>query len=805
MLKQHFKLFYRNVKRHKSTFIINMIGLTSGLSCVLFIFLWVKDEISIDNFHDNHRLVQIMQNQTTPNGIETEGLTQGPLAEALKSEFPEVDKTVAVVDYPWFEGEKFLLSNGEGQFFSSENQFAGKNYFSIFSFPLAHGRIDEVLSNPNGVVISEEMARKLYGNSNAIGKALEWVHDEYGGAYTITGVFKTLPQNSTVQFDAVFHLDVFLAENDDLTDWKNSDLKTFALLKPEVELGTFNQKLKNFLQTKDKNQDGTYFAQLFSEKYLHGNYAKGKPLGGRISYVRLFIIIALLILVIACVNFINLSTAKASTRTKEIGIKKVVGAAPKKLVFQFTIESIITSSIAMGIAILVVYTFLKELNTISGKQLGLEFDNTLILGILCITIGAGLIAGLYPAFYMSHLSALHGLKGKVSERHGEKRFRKGLVVFQFVISIVLIAAVSIVYKQMHFVFKKNLGYEKEHIVWFSSGVLESNLNEVHESNGLSEDQIEHFLQTLKNIPGVVNAANFRHTMMADFGTTTGLHWPKMQVGQEVQFGQISGGYDFIETMQIRLKEGRHFSRAFKTEKEKIIFNETAIKKMGMKEPIGKVVSLWGEDKEVIGVVKDFHIDNLYSQVMPVFMKLDNNNFASNIMVRLHPKNKTATIQRIKAAYKDYFITGMPFELHYLDDNHQSLYEAEKRVADLSKYFAGMAILISCLGLFGLAIFSAERRKKEISIRKVLGQSIRQVTVMLSTEFLKLVFVAILIALPVAYFLAEGWLAQFAYSIPLHPGYFIGAGVAAMAIALLTVGSQSIRAAHRNPVDALRNE
>lgn len=806
MLKHNLKLFFRNIGKHKSTFLINVVGMSTGLVCALFITLWVLDELSVDRFHEKgDRLVQILQNLPTPNGIETDEATQGPLASALLDEFPEVVQSATVLDNSWFEGEKFLLSDGGNRFFKSVNQFAGKDYFNMFTFPLLYGNPSEVLAHTNSVVISEEMAQKLFKTTDAVGKTLEWLHDEYGGSYTVSGVFKKLPKNSSAQFDAVFNMEVFIAQNEDLSDWRDSDAKTYVLLKPNTDLTAFNTKIKNFLKTRNENFPETYLAQRYSERYLHGNYENGVVAGGRIQYVRLFSLIALLILIIACVNFINMATAKASTRIKEIGVKKSVGAKRKSLMLQFVMESIMMVTVAIVIALFVVKLLLPQFNGISGKELTLSFDPNLILGIVFITLITGIAAGAYPALYLSGLSVLNGLKGQLLKSFGGNFARKGLVIFQFVTSVILIVSVVIVYKQMDFIQDKNLGFNRNNVIWFSSGVMGADTGKAEDVKEMGTTDIENFVQLLRNTPGVVNASNFRHTMMADFGTTTGLDWSGKDMEQDALFAQIAGGYDFIETLQMELKEGRTYSKKFKTEKEKIIFNEAAIAQMGMKDPIGKVINLWGGDREIIGVVKDFHIDRLYKKVLPVFMTLSDTGFASNIMVRMEPGTTTATIGRIKKVYQDYFLSEMPFEFNFLDENYQSLYESERRVAALSKYFAGLAILISCLGLFGLAIFTSERRKKEISIRKVLGQSAAQVTVMLSSEFAKLVLISVLIGLPIAYLLAKNWLSGFAYRIPLQLWYFLGAGIAALAIAMLTVGSQAIRAANNNPVDGLRDE
>ena len=806
MLKYNLLLFARNIKKNRTTFSINIIGMSIGLTCALFIAIWAMDELSVDRFHKKgDRLVQILQNFPTPNGIETDEATQGPLAKALSNEFPEIEESATVLHNSWFEGEKFLLSNGDEQFFNSAVQFASKNYFSIFSFPLVYGNPDEALDLKNSVVISQAMARKLFGTSNAVGKTIECLHKEFGGNYTVSGVFQKLPKNSSESFDAVFNFETLAAYDEDFREWNNSDAHTYVVLSKGTGLADFNAKIKGFLKTRDGNASETYLAQPYSERYLYGKYENGKVSGGRIQYVQLFSIIALLILIIACVNFVNLSTAKASKRIKEIGVKKSMGAERSSLILQFTCESMVTSAIGTIVALFIVRLLLPQFNFITGKELALGFNVNLFLAILGITLFTGFVAGIYPALYLSGLSALNGLKRNMTHDFRGDFTRKGLVVFQFVASIILIVSVLIVYKQMEFVQSKNLGFNRENVIWFTSGVMETDLSQNEDSRGIGTADIENLVDLLKNTPGVVNASNFRHTMMADFGTTTGLKWPGKDPEIDGLFAQIAGGYNFIETMQIELKEGRTYSKNFNLENEKIIFNEAAVEQMKMEDPIGKTVNLWGEDKEIIGVVKNFHIDKLYQRVMPSFITLSNNSFASNIIVRLQPGNENSTLERIQKVYREYFITGMPFEFSYLNDNYRAMYLAETRVATLSKFFAAIAVIISCLGLFGLAVFTAQRRRKEISIRKVLGQNTSQLTLMLSHEFAKLVLISIAIALPMAYLLANNWLSGFAYSIPLRVWYFVGAGLIALIVAMLTVGSQAVNAARANPVKSLRSE
>ena len=439
---------------------------------------------------------------------------------------------------------------------------------------------------------------------------------------------------------------------------------------------------------------------------------------------------------------------------------------------------------ALFVALLTVVLLLPQFNTIIGKQLTLQFDVNLIVLTLGITFITGLLAGSYPAIYLSGFNAVAVLKGKLNKSTGELWTRKGLVVVQFALSIILIVSVIVVYKQIEFVQNQNLGYAKDNIVYFKA-------------EGEIKEKLPTFLAELKNAPAIKNASSTTHSMIGH-NWSTSLEWEGMDPNSELNFQIVGVDYDFIETMDMEILAGRGFNRAF-GDSIGVIFNETAIKAMGLEDPIGKIV----EGRiPIVGIVKDFHFKSLHDEVEPLFMAIMPQ--VNKVMVRIEAGKEKEALKSIQGLYQA-FNPGFPFEYEFLDDNYKALYESEQQVATLSKYFAGMAILISCLGLFGLAIFTAERRKKEISIRKVLGQSASQVTVMLSSEFAKLVLLSILIALPIAYLLASNWLSGFAYRIPLQVWYFLGAGLVALLVAMLTVGSQAIRAANRNPVNALRDE
>lgn len=806
MFRHNFLLTYRNFKRQRLSFFINLLSLSTGLTCSLLIYLWISDELSVDKFHaKDNRLVQVLLNEKIPDGIVSGPYTQGLLAGSLAEKIPEVEYAVSAVPYELFEGEKFILSNGEQRFFTARNQFVGKDYFKVFSFDLVQGDKDRVLENKNSVVISEGFARKLFNTTDVIGKSVEWIHNVYGGIYNITGVLADLAGNSTIQFDAAFSYEFFLEKNSGLESWGNQGPYTYVSLKPSVSIDQFNQRIERFLETGYRLSDQTLFGQRFSERYLNGHYENGAPSGGRIAYVRLFSIIAVFILVIACVNFINMSTATASARMKEVGVKKAIGVARKNLMVQYITESIIMAFLSLIFSVTLVLLFLPGFNIVTGKEIALNFDPRLILSVLSITLLTGILSGVYPALYLSRFNPVRALKGQGESRSGNQLIRKGLVIFQFAISVILIVSVVIIYKQIEFIQSKNLGYNKDNVIWFTAGVTESDRVREGDETGLTGEAIENFVQVLKNTPGVVNATNFWHSVVKGYGTTTGVHWTGKDPDANIHFAQISGGYDFIQTMGIEIKEGRSYSREYKTDNSNIILNEAAIELMGYKDPVGKVLTLWGEEREIIGVVKNFHIDAFYEDIMPVFIKLDVNILASNFMVRLEAESELATIERLRQAYQDFFIAGMPFEFKFLDENYQQLYDQEIRVAILSRYAAAIAIFISCLGLFGFATFAVQRRLKEIGIRKVLGADGIKIIYLLVMDFTKIVLLAVGISLPVSYFITKSWLEGFAFRIDPAWWFYAGAGFLVIFIAWLTVGIQTLKAANVNPTECLKDE
>lgn len=795
MLRHTLLLIVRNFKRFKTTFFINLTGLTTGLACTLLISLWVNDELNVDKFHKkDDQLYQVMKHNIDSQGIETDEDTPGLLARALHEEIGEVESSVSVFPPAAYTLDGILsLDNTH---IKARSKFADKDFFNIFSFPLIHGKWNAGGEDKYGVAISEETALKLFHTTdNVVGKTLEWKGEMHNGQFVVSGIFETPPVNSSILFDIVFSYDLLLEKFPGFFQWGNSSPSTYVILKKNTDISDFNNKIAGFVKSKYKESTLTLFARPYSDRYLYADYENGIQAGGRITYVRLLSIIAAFILLIACINFMNLSTAKASRRLKEVGIKKAIGASRKTLAFQYMAESMMMAFISFLLAILIVDLVLSEFNVITGKHLSFNFSTSLILSFAGLILFTGLIAGSYPALYLSGFNPIAILRGGPASGHmknslGELWARNGLVTFQFVVSIILIVSVLVVYRQMRFVQSKNLGFNRDNIISFPA------------EGKLAEDP-KTFLNEIKKIPGVVNASYMHGDLTGLHSGTTAVDWGGKNPDEVVDFELLAVGHDLIETLGIQLKEGRSFSGYPDAETSKVIFNEAAIQSMGLTDPVGKSIKLWGEEKQIIGVVKNFHFESLYENVKPFFFRLSADG-SKNMIIKIKAGTEQQTLAQLGDFYQQYNL-GIPFEYKFLDEEYQKLYVSENRMATLSRYFAQMAILISCLGLLGLAVFTAERRIKEIGIRKVLGSSELRIVYLLSSDLTKTVLTAIVIALPASYFVTKHWLSSFAYKIELEWWYFIGAGILALFIAWLTVGTQAIRAARVNPVKCLRNE
>jgi len=792
MLRNYLKIAWRNIRKDRQFTFLNLAGLSTGLACALLIWLWLADERNVDKYNEKDKqLYQVMQNLKHDGIIETTTNTAGLLANALATEMPEVEYATTVVPASWFSNDGIITSAEKR--IKARGQFIGQHYFDVFTCNYIAGDKKKILSDKHSIAISELLANKLFHSAaEAVGKNIDWSDGEFTGSYEITGVFKKNPINATDQFDMMFNFDLFVEKRPGMKDWGNSDPSTFVVLKKGTNADQFNAKIKNFVTSKGKEDTKNLFAIRFSEKYLHDTYKDGKQAGGRIAYVKLFGVIAIFILVIACINFMNLSTAKASRRIKEVGIKKVVGAGRGSLILQYLGESVFMSFLSLLLSIVFIALLLPAFNQITGKALNFQFDAGLILPVTGITLLTGLIAGSYPALYISGFSPALVLKGKLKTSMGEVLIRKGLVVFQFTLSVIAIVAVSIVYRQIDFIQSKNLGYSRDNVINFEIPLSFDSAKLV---------AAESFVNELRNIPGVVSAGSHSHNLNGDHGGISGFSWPGKNPNQDINFANLEVGYGFIQTVGIRIKEGKNFSDDNRSFKE-IIFNETGIKAMGLKDPIGKTVSFWGQPHVIVGIAADFNFESLYNNVKPCFFQ--DFPIGPNVVVKIKAGTEKQTIDRIRTAFASYS-KGLAFDYHFMDEQYQALYIAEKRVSVLSGYFAGLAILISCLGLFGLAAFTAQRRQKEIGIRKVVGASVSNVAIMLSVDFIKMVFIAILIGFPLVWWIMHNWLQEFAYRTPIGMGVFIATGISILVITICTISFQAIKAAVANPVKSLRTE
>lgn len=793
MLQHHLLIAFRNAQRHKASFFINLAGLSTGLACVLLICLWVFDETGFDRFHQNAaNLYQVLETSTENGNRVVHEATQGPLAEAMAKDLPEVQTAVPVMSLQK-EGIYAQLNTGL-KAAKKAGIFAGNAFFQTFSFPLLQGSVGEALKEKNTIVLADDMAKSLFGSAEAaMGKALDWELMGDKRTLKVAGVFAPLPRNNSMTFDFVLPYTLMMELAPNMSKWWNEGPSTYLLLKPGTDLAAFNQKIQSFTRNYDKGNIFTLSVRPYADAYLYNHFENGKQAGGRIDYVRLFSLVALFILVIACINFMNLATARASRRMKEVGIKKAVGSSRRALVWQFLSEAVFVTFLSLVLACFLAIAFLPLFSQITGKELHVKFSPGLLATLLGVCVLTGLFAGSYPAFYLSGFRPVAVLKGKLKNSAGELLARKGLVVFQFVVSVVLIVSVVVVQQQVAYVQAKHLGYDRENVVSF-------------DKEGALLKTSEAFLTELRKQPGIAKVSAMQSSVVrsgtTDAATTYGIEWPGKRNNELINFSVRAVDDGLLETLGIPVKEGRSFSDSF-ADKGSVIFNEAAIRVMGLQNPIGARVKLWGEDKTIVGVVNDFHLSSLHDAIAPMLF-FYNPERTPTVMARIKKGREKEALAQIETLYKK-FNPGYVFNYRFLDDAYQAQYVSEQRVSLLARCFAGLAILISCLGLFGLAAFNAEVRKKEIGIRKVLGASVQNVVLLLSKDFLRLILLALVIALPLAWWAVSQWLQGFAYHIRLSPWIFMAAAGAVIAVAFLTLSYQSIRTAVLNPAKSLRTE
>lgn len=786
MIQNYFKTALRSFSKNRLYTFLNITGLAVGLSAGILVLLWVTDELRYDRFHTNlERIHGILQHQTQGGVKYTFEATPGPLAAALRTELPEIAR-VARTDW----GGRQMIAVGDKSYYE-RGFFAEPDFCNIFQFPALKGDPVAALREPDAVILTESTAKKLFGNEDPMGKILR--HGDKRDL-RVAAILADVPQQSSLRFDVLLPFRIFEENSQEwINNWGNNSLPTWIEVHPETDVAALNGKLENFIQSKNSDAAAHIFAYPFSRWRLYNEFKEGVESGGRITLVWLLSIVGAIILLIACVNFMNLSTARSEKRAREVGVRKVVGAHRGMLIGQFLSEALLMSFMGLALATLLAWAALPTFNLFFEKELTLDFSNwPLWSGVLLMGLLTGLMAGSYPAFFLSRFQPIRVLKDAVFSGNDRGLLRKALVSFQFAISIILIITILMVSKQVKHLEDRPMGYDTENLIQIPA-------------RGEMSGKFETLKAELGNVPGVKSVSAATYNLIQCGSNTAGIQWSGKQGDQDFLVSLAWVRPDFIQTTGMTLKEGRDFEANRPADQMCCLINETAARRMELKEPIIGSVLTFDTTLTVIGVVSDFVYNGPASTPRPMLIMCGDAPDMTTFFVRIENNdNWKQTLAGIEQASKR-VNPANPFEFKFVREDYQRSFEQMRRTTTLAKVFGGLAILISCLGLFGLSTFVAERRRKEIGIRKVLGASLMQVWGHLSVEFLRPVAIAFVIAAPVAYLLMQKMLSNFDYRTDLSWGVFAAAGIAAALIAVLTVSAQSVRAALANPVKSLRSE
>ncbi|ULC59197.1 ABC transporter permease [Flaviramulus sp. BrNp1-15] len=810
MLRNYFKIAWRNLSKNKGFTIINIIGLSLGIACFIVIAMYVTDELSYDRYNEKADRIYRVNSDIVFGGTDLiMAVTSDPMGETLKNDYPEVEQYTRLYAS---QGAKLIKKENE---YINETSVVhvDSTFFDVFTLPSIVGNTRTALNEPNTVVITETAAKRYFGSPEmAIGKMLE-TDDNQRTLYTVNAVIENMPKNSHFNFDFFFSIKNI---NYTLGNYLSHNFHTYVVLREGTDYKAFNE---NFTEVIDKYvlPQVSQFVQIesmdeFAKKGnrleyslipltdIHLKSSRGVELSanGNIQYIYIFSAAALFILILACINFMNLTTARSSGRAKEVGIRKVLGTEKKSLIGQFLTESTLIACIALVCAIVFVWLTLGWFNGVSGKEmeLSLLLKPSYLLFLFLLPFVVGIFAGIYPAFFLSSFKPITVLKGKLTSGHKKNSLRNFLVVFQFTTSIILIVGTIVIYKQLNHIQNSNVGFDKEQVL-------------VINNSGIPDETKESLKNEITQLTGVTSStfAGYLPVSGSSRSDTTFSTESVMTVsnGFNMQYWRID--YDYLETMEMEIKEGRNFSRSFGTDSTAIILNETAAKLTGFDNPVGeKIYTMDGNNQlltyTIVGIVKNFNYESLRQNVAALSFRLGYNKWVS--AYRLNTSNVNDIINIIEKKYKS-VAPGMPFEYSFMDESFDNMYRQERRVGKVALTFALLAIIIACLGLFGLATYIAEQRTKEIGIRKVLGASVSNIIRMLSTDFVKLVLLAFIIATPIAWWFMSKWLQDFAFRIDLSWWIFVATGILALIVALFTLSFQAIKAALANPTKSLRTE
>ena len=803
MIQNYLKIAWRNLLKNKAFSFINILGLSIGIAVCFIIMLFVQDELSYDNFNNKaDRIVRVIFKASINGGKISEPSVMPPVARALKNDYPEVETATRLR----IDGRP-KISYQQKVFKEAEAAFVDPNFFSVFTFPFVKGDPSTALLQPNSLVITEEIANRIFGKEDPIGKTLDYNN---GGQFKVTGVIKKMPANAHFHFDLLGSLETINFAKSDT--WMEGNFFTYAVMKPGTNYKTLEAKMPGMVQKymgpqiaqsmgmsleqfRTKGNELGFALQPLTSIHLHSLTSTELEAGGDIKYVYIFGAIAVFMLLIASINFINLSTAGASKRAKEVGVRKVMGSGKADLIKQFLFESLLVTFIALLIATVMVQLALPVFNELSGKHLQFNFNIRPMAALFALGLLVGLLAGVYPAFFLSSFAPIATLKGRLSASTKSMGLRSGLVVFQFFISVSLITGTIIVYQQMKFIQNIKLGYDKDQLLILPN------------SWALGKNEKSFKEQLLKDAR-VVSVTVSGYKPAGPTNNNNALAYPEGKGNQAMTSLEYKIDEQYIPTLGIQMAAGRNFSPAFPTDSSAMIINEAAAKAFGFgNDAIGKIVVRQNSDRgkdyrfTVVGVVKDFHFRSLHETITPLLMVLEPE---WGIIVKVRTKDIAGLLTTMKQQWASYNVEE-PFSYAFMDELYNKTYAAEQRSGKILNIFAVLTIFVACLGLFGLATYTAEQRSKEIGIRKVLGASVAQVTGMLSKEFVKLVLIGCLIALPVSWWAMNRWLQDFAYRINISWWVFVLATASALLIALLTVGFKAIKAALANPVKSLKTE
>ncbi|MEQ9403076.1 MAG: FtsX-like permease family protein [Cyclobacteriaceae bacterium] len=790
MIRNYIKVALRNAHRYKGFTALNLMGLIVGIVSSILILLWVNDEVRMDKFHQNgDNIYQLFRNMRQTGGIvNTTFAIPKPAADLMEAEYPEVG-SVALLSWEM----EYLL--GQGKSVSKETgRVASQEFLNMFSFEFISGNKSEALKEMMSIAISERLAEKHFGSDwkgKAIGSTLR-IDDQYD--LTVSGVFETPGDNSSLKFDWLATAEAFISQNDWVNDWGNGSFNVYFSLENDEDLSKVADRVLNEIIVHAAGQSNSGDEQLvihrFQDYYLYSNWDNGVIIGGRIDYVRIMSVVAIFILIIACINFMNLATARSDRRSKEIGLRKVMGANKKSISFQFYFEAFLLTTISVILSVGVVLLVLPFFNALVDKSLYMDFSMPLtwyfLVGIILLV---GLLSGSYPALLLPALNIIQSLKGTVRQSSLASYFRKGLVVFQFAISTLLIIGMAVIYKQLDYVLNKDLGVDKENLVAVR---MEGNLS----------DKLETYKNELMKIPEVIAITGASGNPINYGRSTSSASWEGKNPDDGYEINILLTDEDIIETMGMEIVKGRGFSDQF-ADSTNFIINEVAAELMGFEYPLDKDLSFWGIDGKIIGVVKNFHMRDLYNPIAPLIISCIAPSRSSIVLIRL--KGNTSVALKGIRKVTDELNPGHDFDYQFVDEAYAESYQSEKTSQLLSSIFAVISVFISCLGLFGLSAFTAERRSREIGVRKVHGASVTQILVLLSKDYSRLMIMAFILAIPFGYYFMQNWLNDFEFRISMDPMIFIVSGFITLIIGIATVTAKSYHAATLNPVNSLKDE